>query len=212
MSSWREAPPPRLRIGPLGWLRVGWRGGLIGSVTYGGLLVLLLVRLVEWPLCGQARPVTPWITQAVCRFALWVLGLPLVVHGRPMTAPGAIVANHSGWLDIFVLNAAMPVFFVSKAEVAGWPGINILTRVTDTHFVTRDPKLAREQAEEFAARTRKLIEGGRTDLDIEIGVLRDRLAREGLRPAMKAAEPAELERPMTLDDLLIPREGEKQRR
>ena len=74
MSSWREAPPPRLRIGPLGWLRVGWRGGLIGSVTYGGLLVLLLVRLVEWPLCGQARPVTPWITQAVCRFALWVLG------------------------------------------------------------------------------------------------------------------------------------------
>ena len=87
MSSWREAPPPRLRIGPLGWLRVGWRGGLIGSVTYGGLLVLLLVRLVEWPLCGQARPVTPWITQAVCRFALWVLGLPLVVHGRPMTAP-----------------------------------------------------------------------------------------------------------------------------
>ncbi len=65
---------------------------------------------------------------------------------------------------------------------------------------------------EFAARTRKLIEGGRTDLNIEIGVLRDRLAREGLRPAMKAAEPAELERPMTLDDLLIPREGEKQRR
>ena len=33
-----------------------------------------------------------------------------------------------------------------------------------------------------------------------------------VRPAMKAAEPAELERPMTLDDLLIPREGEKQRR
>ena len=64
----------------------------------------------------------------------------------------------------------------------------------------------------FAARTKALIEGGRTDLDIEIGVLRDRLAREGLRPAMKAAEPAELERPMTLDDLLIPREGEKQRR
>ena len=63
---------------------------------------------------------------------------------------------------------------------------------------------------EFAARTRKLIEGGRTDLDIEIGVLRDRLAREGLRPA--SVDPAELERPMTLDDLLIPREGEKQRR
>ncbi|HRM75988.1 MAG TPA: 5-bromo-4-chloroindolyl phosphate hydrolysis family protein, partial [Paracoccus sp. (in: a-proteobacteria)] len=65
---------------------------------------------------------------------------------------------------------------------------------------------------EFAARTRKLIEGGRTDLDIEIGVLRDRLAREGVRPVTSAPEPAGLERSMTLDDLLIPREGEKQRR
>ena len=66
---------------------------------------------------------------------------------------------------------------------------------------------------EFAARTRKLIEGGRADLDIEIGVLRDRLAREGVRTAASTpTEPAELERPMTLDDLMIPREGEKQRR
>ncbi|MDO5706272.1 MAG: 1-acyl-sn-glycerol-3-phosphate acyltransferase, partial [Paracoccus sp. (in: a-proteobacteria)] len=40
------------------------------------------------------------------------------------------------------------------AEVRGWPGINILTAVTNTHFVVRDPKLARAQAEEFAARVR----------------------------------------------------------
>jgi hypothetical protein len=33
----------------------------------------------------------------------------------------------------------------------------------------------------FAARTRRLIEGARTDLDIEIEVLRERLEREGLR-------------------------------
>ena len=63
-----------------------------------------------------------------------------------MRGPGAMVANHSSWLDIFVLNAAAPLFFVSKAEVAGWPGINILTRVTDTHFVVRDPRLAQDQA------------------------------------------------------------------
>ncbi|MDS9467170.1 5-bromo-4-chloroindolyl phosphate hydrolysis family protein [Paracoccus sp. MBLB3053] len=62
----------------------------------------------------------------------------------------------------------------------------------------------------FAAQTRKLIQGGRTDLDIEIGVLRDRLAREGVR--MPQTEPAKLETPMTMDDLLIPRESEKQRR
>lgn len=34
----------------------------------------------------------------------------------------------------------------------------------------------------FAARTEKMLEGGKADLDIEIKVLRDRLSREGVRP------------------------------
>jgi len=34
----------------------------------------------------------------------------------------------------------------------------------------------------FAARTEKLLHDDRSDLDIEIGVLRDRLQREGIRP------------------------------
>jgi len=34
----------------------------------------------------------------------------------------------------------------------------------------------------FARRTEALMQGGRADLDIEIGVLRDRLSREGIRP------------------------------
>jgi hypothetical protein len=34
----------------------------------------------------------------------------------------------------------------------------------------------------FAARTEKMLEGGKEDLDIEIKVLRDRLGREGVRP------------------------------
>jgi hypothetical protein len=34
----------------------------------------------------------------------------------------------------------------------------------------------------FAASTQKMLEGGRTDMDIEIKVLRDRLQREGVRP------------------------------
>ncbi|WP_103258896.1 lysophospholipid acyltransferase family protein [Tabrizicola aquatica] len=152
MSGWKDAPPPPLRIGPLGWLRVLWRGAVIGLATYGGLLVLLLVRLVEWPLYGRARPVTPFITQAVCRFALWVLCLPLVVHGRPMTAQGAIVANHSGWLDIFVLNAVDRVYFVAKSEVAGWPGIGWLARATGTVFIARKGTEAKKQQEMFEAR------------------------------------------------------------
>ena len=34
----------------------------------------------------------------------------------------------------------------------------------------------------FAARTTRMLEGGREDMDLEIKVLRDRLGREGVRP------------------------------
>ncbi|WBU53407.1 5-bromo-4-chloroindolyl phosphate hydrolysis family protein [Paracoccus sp. SCSIO 75233] len=47
----------------------------------------------------------------------------------------------------------------------------------------------------FAARTRSLIEGGRSDFDVEMEVLRDRLAREGVKPREPAAE-----RPAALED------------
>jgi lyso-ornithine lipid O-acyltransferase len=152
MTGWESAPPPPFRFGPLGWLRVLWRGAVIGSVTYGGLMLLLLVRLFEWPLFGQARPVTPYITQFVCRFALFVLRLPLVVQGRPMTAEGAIVANHSSWLDVFVLNAVQRVYFVAKAEVAAWPLIGWLARATGTVFIARKGTEAKKQQELFEAR------------------------------------------------------------
>lgn len=152
MTPWQDVPPPRLRITPLGWLRVLWRGTLIGTLTYGGLLVLLLVRLVEWPLCGQARPVTPQITRFVCRTALRILRLPLVVHGQPMSKPGAIVANHSGWLDIFVLNAVQTVYFVAKAEVADWPMIGWLARATGTVFIARKGTEAKKQQDIFKSR------------------------------------------------------------
>ncbi len=92
-------------------------------------------------------------------------------------------------------------------------------KFADLYAQTRDPRtrqdyetLLDDLETEFAARSARLLEGGRTDLDIEISVLRDRLAREGVRPRPAPAEPAELQRPMTLDDLLIPHESEKPRR
>jgi 1-acyl-sn-glycerol-3-phosphate acyltransferase len=63
-----------------------------------------------------------------------------------------VVANHVSWLDIFALNARKRVYFVSKSEVAGWPGIGWLARATGTVFIERNPARAREQTEVFEAR------------------------------------------------------------
>jgi 1-acyl-sn-glycerol-3-phosphate acyltransferase len=153
-ENWRQSSMELPRVGAAGWLRVVFRGVPLAVVIYGGLALLLLVRLAERPICGMDRPVSPWITQGVCRAAVWLLGLRLVVRGQPMRGRGAVVANHASWLDIFVLNAVDRVYFVSKAEVAGWAGIGWLARATGTVFITRKGAEAREQQRIFEERLR----------------------------------------------------------
>lgn len=145
-------PPPNAPPCPGDWLRVAWRGSLLGAVTFGCLGLLLLVRLIERPLFGLNRPVTPYITQFVCRMAFVILRIRHKVTGQLMKEHGAVVANHSSWLDIFTLNARKRIYFVSKSEVAGWPGIGWLARSTGTVFITRDPRHAKEQTALFEAR------------------------------------------------------------
>ena len=130
-----DAPLP----GPRGaqWLRVAWRAPLLALLVFGCLALLLAVRLIEAPLFGAHRPVTPWITVFVCRNALRILGIERRRVGSPARGLLAFVANHSSWLDVFVLNAGTPLYFVSKAEVAGWPGIGWLARATGTVFIER---------------------------------------------------------------------------
>lgn len=152
MSDWVKAPYEPPRITALGWLRVVWRGSLLALAAYGGLVLLLALRLIERPLYGPERPWTPRITQTVCRTALMILRLGYTVRGSPMRGPGALVANHSSWLDIFTLNAGAPIYFVSKSEVAGWAGIGWLARATGTVFIARKSAEAKRQQAMFEER------------------------------------------------------------
>ncbi|WP_187430760.1 hypothetical protein ROLI_020410 [Roseobacter fucihabitans] len=146
------APPPASKITWSGWILVALRGPALAFLLFGGFLVLLALRLFERPLFGQARPVTPFITVFVCRMALCIIGLRMQRVGQAMQAPGAIVANHASWLDIFVLNAGQPVYFVSKSEVARWPGIGWLARATGTVFIERSRSKASVQSDVLRGR------------------------------------------------------------
>lgn len=154
MSDWKSESMVFPAIGPMGWLRIIWRGGLLGFVTYGGLVLLLILRLIEAPLFGLRRPWTPSITVAVCRAAFPILGLRHSVRGTPMRRDGAMVANHASWLDIFALNACDRVYFVAKAEVEGWAGIGWLARATGTLFIARKGSEAKKHLALFEARLR----------------------------------------------------------
>lgn len=164
-----DVPAPEFRLTAAGMMRLLWRGALIFSVLFLGVMVSVGLRLMERPLHGLNRPWTPYITQWVCRGVFLILGMRHEVVGVPMPAAGAVVANHASWLDIFALNARKRVYFVSKSEVASWPGIGALAKLVGTVFITRDPKEAKAQTEIFEARLlagHKLLffpEGSSTD-------------------------------------------------
>ncbi|TNJ46874.1 1-acyl-sn-glycerol-3-phosphate acyltransferase [Phaeobacter sp. B1627] len=169
-ASWdSDTPAEPLRISALGWVRATLRGLLLAVLVFGGLALLLLLRLVEAPLCGVNRPVTPFLTMVVCRNAFRVLGIRFEAEGDCMREPGIVVANHTSWLDIFALNARKRIYFVSKSEVASWPGIGWLARATGTVFIERDRRKAGTQKTLFENRLKaghKLLffpEGTSTD-------------------------------------------------
>lgn len=126
------------------------------------LTLLLLPALFAARGVDAVRPgrrlLAPRVVQAFGAASLRVIGLPLTVKGRADGAAGAVVSNHTGWLDILFLSAALPVTFVSKDAVADWPVIGPLARWTGTLFIARDRRQAPQQAERLAERLRA---GGR---------------------------------------------------
>ncbi|GMG81327.1 hypothetical protein LNKW23_05400 [Paralimibaculum aggregatum] len=148
-TTWNEADPPELA--PL-TLAQKLRGGLrvlgLVAVTLVCLGLFLLGHNLRRALGrkGMGR----WIVfhfgaaRAWSRLGLALLGLRHRVEGTPI-GRGAMVANHCSWIDILTLRACRLVYFVSKADVAEWPGVGFITRVTGTVFIERKRTEAKRQ-------------------------------------------------------------------
>lgn len=81
------------------------------------------------------------LVAAWSRRMLAIMGVELVVVGLPPRhGPLLVVANHSSWLDILVLNAAQPSRFVSKADVRHWPVLGALVAGAGTLFIERESR------------------------------------------------------------------------
>jgi len=55
-------------------------------------------------------------------------------------APTLIVSNHVSWLDIWVVNAVVPVRFVAKSDIRRWPVVGFLVSNAGTIFIERQKK------------------------------------------------------------------------
>ncbi|MEM6624735.1 MAG: lysophospholipid acyltransferase family protein [Pseudomonadota bacterium] len=151
MNTWTAEEPPVLSPPPT-------IGKVVGGIRVACLL-LATALAVGLFLAGRAlravlgRWVTfhfgvAWIWARMC---LRLAGMRLTVVGQPV-ASGALVANHSSWLDILALRAVKLIYFVSKAEVADWPGVGFITRITGTVFIER--RRSQVKAQEAVLRER----------------------------------------------------------
>ena len=68
------------------------------------------------------------------------IGMKVDVVGTPPPKPFFMVANHLSYLDILVLGSRLGPTFISKHELASWPVLGHLARVTGVIFVNRDRK------------------------------------------------------------------------
>jgi len=107
------------------------------AVALGWALLRVIFRFwrlrLRGPVTLESRAL--WM-QSSCRLVLDGLGVHYRVEGAPPTG-GLVVANHLGYLDILILSAAMPCFFVSKMEIAGWPFFGTAARAGGTIFLDR---------------------------------------------------------------------------
>jgi 1-acyl-sn-glycerol-3-phosphate acyltransferase len=76
-----------------------------------------------------------WL-QGAARAILKCLGIESQVEGQPPMC-GLVVSNHLSYLDIIIISATMPCFFVAKMEIDGWPFFGKAARSGGTIFLDR---------------------------------------------------------------------------
>lgn len=116
------------------WLAAA-RVTVICAMTVIGVIAAALVRIFL-PKPKQLGPLL-WCSRAWARAALRVMGIEARAEG-PAPPPGAFIApNHLGYLDPVALCAMCPMWFTPKAEVAQWPVVGPIVRLSGHPFVKR---------------------------------------------------------------------------
>lgn len=108
----------------------------------GRLIVYIAWTVALMPVQGLSLllnlPLARRLPRIYHRTCCRIMDLDLVIQGRQESAPSTLfVANHTSYLDISVLGAAIAGSFVAKAEVSGWPLFGWLAKLQRTVFVDR---------------------------------------------------------------------------
>lgn len=95
----------------------------------------LLLTLCLFPFCSDTARLRLKSSWALA--LLDALGVELDADLTHAVPGSLLVANHISWIDIYVINAALPAAFVSKEEVRHWPVLGWLAAHNETIFLRR---------------------------------------------------------------------------
>lgn len=120
------------------------------AAVFAWTLPLMPVQAIGLALnCRWAAEFPRFFHRRVCR----LLGLKVRQIGEPAsTRPVLFVSNHLGYLDIPVLSSLIPVSFIAKSEIAGWPFFGWLAKLQRSVFVDRQVRSTAEQRDAIAER------------------------------------------------------------
>ena len=126
------------------------------AVALGLVLIAAVVRYwalrIRSPLTLERR--AQWL-QDTCVRVLQSMGIRCEVEGD-VPNHGLVVANHLSHLDIVILSAAMPCFFVAKSEIDNWPYFGRAARAGGTLFLDRSRRASTEQVAALISERLKL--------------------------------------------------------
>jgi 1-acyl-sn-glycerol-3-phosphate acyltransferase len=121
-------------------LRIAVFLALVTPLTLALIPLQWLFITLDWPL---ARSLPVFYHRLVCvllRLKIRVLGT--ITQDEPLL----LLSNHSSWLDIVALSSVMPVSFIAKSEVAGWPIFGLFARLQRSVFIDRSRRMATRDA------------------------------------------------------------------
>lgn len=101
-------------------------------------VVSLLLIPPQWLAIRTGLPIQRHLPRLWHRIATGLVGVRIEQIGAPTDRrPLLIASNHASWIDITVIGSLMPLSFIAKSEVEGWPVFGLFARLQRSVFVNR---------------------------------------------------------------------------
>jgi 1-acyl-sn-glycerol-3-phosphate acyltransferase len=103
----------------------------------------MLIASLALPLAS--KPIKLKLIRWWCRHLLAAFNIRVICSGHVPAANQTIsntmfVANHISWADIHALNSVVPLRFIAKSEIKGWPIFGYLTKKANALFIDRSKR------------------------------------------------------------------------